>query len=115
MFGNRSNKGSARAIFAALLFAAAAQAATTLRMPAKYALPKAAKSPGQVSFNHSTHVLADEPNCVACHPRTFSILEPGNGAARPSITHAAMDKGQACGACHGKTAFKLTNCKNCHD
>jgi c(7)-type cytochrome triheme protein len=103
-----------RTLLALIFFAAAAHAALP-KMPGKYYLPRGAKSPGQVAFNHLTHVLDDEPNCVTCHPRHFSMLNPSRATGLEVITHEAMDKGQACGACHGKSAFKFANhCDSCH-
>jgi c(7)-type cytochrome triheme protein len=110
-----TTRSGVRTLLAVLLFAAVAQAALP-KMPGKYTLPKGAKSPGQVSFNHVTHVTDDEPNCVTCHPRLFSILNPPKATGLAFITHQAMDQGQACGACHGKTAFKFADhCDRCHD
>ena len=77
-------------------------------------LPQSGESPGVVTFNHAMHVDASKPNCVACHPRLFGIL--GRSATRPArpVTHEAMQKGQQCGACHGKSAFNLEDCSMCH-
>ena len=77
---------------------------------------KSADSPGQVTFNHSTHVgMQAKPDCTVCHPKAFRILKADAGT-RPAITHAAMEKGAYCGACHeGKKAFALqADCANCH-
>jgi len=77
---------------------------------------KSADSPGQVTFNHTSHVgMQERPSCTACHPKAFPILKAG-AATRAPITHASMDKGGQCGACHdGKKAFALQDdCTNCH-
>lgn len=85
------------------------------RLPKDLPLPQGADSPGQVVFRHDSHVDAARPDCVACHPRRFSILGRSGGEARPAITHDAMEKkGQACGACHGQAAFGFDECGNCH-
>ena len=31
-----------------------------------------------------------------------------------AVTHAAMEKGESCGACHGKQAFNFDDCTMCH-
>jgi c(7)-type cytochrome triheme protein len=79
-------------------------------------IQKSPDSPGQVTFNHSTHVgMQAKTDCTACHPKAFRILKADAGK-RPAITHEAMDKGAYCGACHdGKKAFALKDdCTNCH-
>jgi c(7)-type cytochrome triheme protein len=105
-----------RVVLAALALATAAEAGDLPRLPKAIALPRGEDSPGQVTFNHDTHVDAARPDCVSCHPRLFPILKesalPGG-----AITHEKMEKGQACGACHskGKKAFAFEDgCENCH-
>jgi c(7)-type cytochrome triheme protein len=44
----------------------------------------------------------------------FRILEAGRTASREAIRHDRMEKGAACGACHGKTAFGFDSCDLCH-
>jgi c(7)-type cytochrome triheme protein len=85
------------------------------KLPPAVKLPQSPDSPGVVTFNHDMHVDAAKPSCVSCHPRAFSIL--GRSATRrpAAITHAAMEKGQSCGACHGKAAFDLSDCTMCHE
>jgi c(7)-type cytochrome triheme protein len=86
--------------------------ANTLRMPDALPLPRAAESPGQVIFNHASHVDADKPACTACHPREFRILKT---TKRAPIRHADMEKGKQCGSCHdGKKAFAMDDCTTCH-
>jgi c(7)-type cytochrome triheme protein len=112
---------------AVLLSAAAALASTARaesalpRLPGPIAIPQGKESVGKVTFNHDTHVDAAKPSCLACHPSTFSIL--GRSAAKEQaapakpITHERMEKGEACGKCHGKgkAAFEFEdNCENCH-
>lgn len=103
-----------RWILAAALALSGVALADLPRLPPALQLPRGADSPGQVTFRHESHVDEARPSCIPCHPRRFSILGRSSGAARPAITHAAMEKGQACGACHGPTAFALTECGNCH-
>ena len=106
-----------RKLFLALAatFAAGTVAAGDLpRLPVALKLPPSGESPGVVTFNHDMHVDASKPTCVSCHPRLFSIL--GRSATKRSkvVTHAAMEKGELCGACHGKAAFNFDDCSTCH-
>jgi c(7)-type cytochrome triheme protein len=102
----------------ALVLAAAAGAAVAggplQKLPPEYAFPRGEGSPGPVLFNHESHVDAKKPSCTSCHPRTFRILETGRTQKREVVTHERMEAGGACGACHGKTAFALDTCENCH-
>jgi c(7)-type cytochrome triheme protein len=84
------------------------------RLPKEIGLPRGGDSPGLVVFRHDSHVDSARPSCVVCHPQRFSILGKSTGEKRPALTHAAMEKGQACGACHGKAAFDFQDCGNCH-
>jgi c(7)-type cytochrome triheme protein len=101
---------------AGLLLASALGAQTLPKLPGPMALPRSADSPGQVTFNHATHVDDAKPTCTTCHPRLFSILKEGAPAPRVAIVHAKMEKGQQCGACHdGKKAFAIEDdCAACH-
>ena len=56
-------------------------------------------------FPHSSHVAV--MSCDSCHPALFPLRDN-------EITMKAMRKGETCGACHGKVAFDLKNCKRCH-
>jgi c(7)-type cytochrome triheme protein len=102
------------ALAAALLAGSTALAADLPRLPLALKLSQSADSPGVVTFNHDMHVDTSRPDCVACHPRLFGIL--GRSAARRTqvVTHAAMEKGSACGACHGKAAFNFEDCSMGH-
>lgn len=68
-----------------------------------------AKGLAPVVYPHWYHRLFYE--CKACHQ---DIIQTKRGTN--SITHARMDEGKVCGACHnGKTAFSSTgDCKRCH-
>jgi c(7)-type cytochrome triheme protein len=83
------------------------------KLPGDLQLRRGADSPGQVVFRHASHVDAAKPDCVACHPRRFSILG-SEGTPRAAITHQAMEQRQACGGCHGQQAFGFEECGNCH-
>lgn len=100
----------------AVALATALAAQTLPKLPDGLALARSADSPGQVTFNHSTHVDAGRPDCTGCHPKPFPILKAAPGVTRTPIVHAKMDKGQQCGACHdGKKAFALADdCTLCH-
>jgi c(7)-type cytochrome triheme protein len=104
------------AVAALVLAVAAARAGDLPRLPKALSLPAGEDSPGQVIFNHDSHVDSAKPSCVACHPRLFPMLK-GSALPKGAITHDKMEKGQLCGACHGKgkTAFEFDdNCENCH-
>ena len=101
-------------LIASLLLGGAALADDLPRLPGALKLPQTGESPGVVTFNHDMHVDTSKPSCVGCHPRLFGIL--GRSAARrpQAVTHAAMEKGGACGACHGQAAFNFDDCTMCH-
>lgn len=107
---------AARALFLvlALGFAITVAAQSLPRLPGALNLAKSADSPGQVVFNHETHVDSAKPACTNCHPREFRILKADAG--KRAIRHSEMEKGRECGACHdGKKAFALTDdCTACH-
>jgi c(7)-type cytochrome triheme protein len=97
----------------ALCLCAVALAADLPKLPKDSQLPKAPKSPGVVTFKHTTHVKAESADCTVCHPNDWSTKQ---GAKRPEIKHKAMAKGELCGKCHadGKQAFNLEECEKCH-
>ena len=68
-----------------------------------------AKGLAPVVYPHWYHRLFYE--CKACHQDIVQMRRGTN-----SITHARIDEGKVCGACHnGKTAFSSKeNCKRCH-
>jgi len=96
------------------LLPCAATPADLPRLPAELMMQKGADSPGQVAFRHESHVDAAKPACLGCHSGRFSLLARRAGEPRQVINHAAMEKGQACGACHGKAAFGFDDCTSCH-
>ena len=75
---------------------------------------KSKDAPGPVRFDHKTHAERVENKCVSCHTGIFRILHPTR-----RTTHAAMEAGRSCGACHdGKRAFGVQDaerCETCHD
>jgi c(7)-type cytochrome triheme protein len=99
---------------AVLLGAGLALAHDLPRLPGALALKRGDGSPGQVTFRHESHVDAAKPTCLACHPERFSLLGGTSTEKRPAITHDRMTAGHDCGACHGKEAFGLDDCTNCH-
>lgn len=104
-------------IIAACVVAGAAIAQEMPRLPAALELAQSGDSPGKVTFNHATHA-GDRPDCTKCHPRLFSIAKRSTARPLPAeqkITHAKMEKGRQCGACHnGKVAFGFDDCTLCH-
>lgn len=93
---------------------ASTAAAELPRLPQALSLPQSGDSPGVVTFRHDSHVDAKSPGCVTCHPGRFSILgRSGEKKVKP-VSHAAMEKGEACGGCHGKQAFGFDDCTACH-
>lgn len=60
-----------------------------------------------VLFSHKTHSSSIE--CAACHKEIFKDALGAN-----SVSMQDMSAGVSCGACHGKTAFKLADCNRCH-
>jgi len=100
-------------LLAGALCVATAAAQSMPRLPGEIRLARSADSPGQVTFDHETHVDSAKPNCTTCHSQGFNILK---ASARKPITHDNFDHGRQCGACHdGKKAFKIDDdCTNCH-
>lgn len=78
-------------------------------------IARGADSPGEVVFNHSTHVDSEKPECINCHPRDFRILKADAGT-KNRIVHENFEKGRQCGRCHdGRAAFAIeADCTNCH-
>jgi c(7)-type cytochrome triheme protein len=101
-------------LLAALVLGGAAFAADLPRLPGALKLPQTGESPGVVTFNHDMHVDTAKPACVSCHPRLFSILGRTAPRRTSALTHEAMEKGDSCGACHGKAAFDFSDCTMCH-
>jgi c(7)-type cytochrome triheme protein len=98
----------------AALFGGAALAGDLPRLPGELKLAQSPDSPGVVAFHHDMHIDTAKPDCVACHPRLFGILGRSATKRTKVITHAAMEKGDSCGACHGKKAFNFEDCSMCH-
>jgi c(7)-type cytochrome triheme protein len=99
----------------AVLVAGVAAAQNMPRLPADIALPQSLDSPGKVTFSHANHVgYQAKPDCTVCHPKLAPIMKAAKGVKRTPVTHAAMVKGQACGACHGRDAHNFDDCTTCH-
>lgn len=101
-------------LLAVLLLSGVALADGLPGLPGGKTLPKGGDSPGVVTFRHDSHVDADHPSCLGCHATRFVILGETSPRKAPAITHAAMEKGESCGACHGKEAFGFDDCTSCH-
>jgi len=103
------------AIITATGLGGAALGQTLPGLPGELMLPASPNSPGKVTFLHVSH-LGEKPDCTRCHPKLFSIMKGGGTrSADGRITHAKMEKGRQCGACHnGKAAFGFDDCTACH-
>ena len=101
---------------AALLIGGTALADNMPKLPGALKLTQTGDSPGVVTFNHDMHVDSSKPqaSCMACHPKLFSILGRSATKKPAPVTHAVMEKGGLCGACHGKQAFNFEDCTMCH-
>jgi c(7)-type cytochrome triheme protein len=110
----RLSRALALATTLAVLGSGLAVAYDLPRLPKALTLKRGADSPGPVVFRHESHVDADKPTCLACHPERFSLLGSSSPEKRPAITHERMTAGRDCGACHGKEAFGLDDCTMCH-
>ena len=89
-----------------------------LRLPAPYAFPTAADSPGPVTFDHETHVAVGdpaEPACARCHQSLFRLGAPGTPVTG-ELTYERIHEGDLCASCHdGEHAFAVADdCGNCH-
>jgi c(7)-type cytochrome triheme protein len=60
-----------------------------------------------VVFPHKQHT--QWLDCANCHP---AIFKPQKGANQ--ISMASILVGEACGVCHGKVAFPVSECRLCH-
>lgn len=60
-----------------------------------------------VVYPHKQHT--EWLDCSNCHP---AIFIPQKGAN--AISMAAILLGEKCGVCHGKVAFPISECRNCH-
>ncbi len=85
--------------------------AQQLRLPRDLTYDKGG-GPGPVVFSHESHVAFSD-KCTACHVALFRMLQPTR-----QVTHADMETGRACGACHnGQMAFPFSDpagCDKCH-
>ena len=60
-----------------------------------------------VVYPHKQHT--EWLDCSNCHP---AIFKPQKGANQ--ISMASILLGEACGTCHGKVAFPVSECRLCH-
>jgi c(7)-type cytochrome triheme protein len=110
----RHSRSLAIAAVLVMCFGAVAGSQDMPKLPGPIKMTRTGDSPGQVTFNHETHVDATAPACTACHPAQFRILKAS--PRRAPVTHTEMDKGRYCGSCHnGKKAFALEDCTACHE
>jgi c(7)-type cytochrome triheme protein len=101
---------------AVLLLAGVSAAQQMPKLPADVTLAQTGDSPGKVVFSHQNHVgFQAKPDCTACHPKLAPIVKTKAQRTPAPITHARMQKGEACGACHdGKAAHGFDDCATCH-
>jgi c(7)-type cytochrome triheme protein len=105
----------ATAVAAAVLATGAVAAQNMPKLPVDITLQQSGDSPGKVTFSHTNHLsFQAKPDCTVCHPKLAPITKAPKGTRRAPTTHAAMLKGEACGACHGKTAHNFDDCTTCH-
>jgi len=102
------------AVAAAILLATGALADGLDKLPPDYTFKQGEGSPGKVTFSHQSHIDAKAPGCTRCHPKLWKTLEKGATTDGTPISHAVMEKGGQCGACHGKAAFNFDSCDLCH-
>jgi c(7)-type cytochrome triheme protein len=60
-----------------------------------------------VVYPHKQHT--EWLDCANCHP---AIFIPQKGANQMSMAQILL--GEACGICHGKVAFPVSECRRCH-
>ena len=60
-----------------------------------------------IIFSHPKH--ASWTGCGMCHPEPFALQ-----AGKTKMTMKEITDGKFCGTCHGKVAFPLYNCAECH-
>ncbi len=108
----RGWKRGAAWLAGAILILAGQAVAQQLRLPPDLTYSKVEGSPGKVIFSHQFHFAVSE-KCTACHIKLFPMLRPTR-----QVTHAEMETGRSCGACHnGQMAFGPTDpagCNRCH-
>jgi c(7)-type cytochrome triheme protein len=109
-----TRKGMLLGAAVAVLLGGLARAGELPRLPHPLAMPQGGDSPGQVTFRHDSHVDSAKPACLTCHPQRFGILGRSTEKRATAITHSPMEKGAACGSCHGKQAFGFDDCTMCH-
>lgn len=60
-----------------------------------------------VVFPHDKHTALLD--CSACHPAIFQMQQGAN-----KMSMASIMLGNGCGACHGRVAFPVSECRLCH-
>jgi c(7)-type cytochrome triheme protein len=70
-------------------------------------IPKEEGEAMKVVFPHKPHTVL--LGCDTCHPDPFGF----SGGDTP-MSMAQLEKGEGCGACHGKVAFGVDECGRCH-
>ncbi len=61
-----------------------------------------------IIFSHRKHALWN--GCEVCHPEIFPSTKKGT----VKYSMLQISDGQYCGLCHGRVAFPLNDCQQCH-
>lgn len=90
------------------------QASSTVTLPAALELRTHEDSPGSVTFDHSSHVDPDAPDCGRCHAGVFKITT--EGVLSTMVSGHGSEDGTGCALCHnGNEAFDWEeDCEMCH-
>jgi c(7)-type cytochrome triheme protein len=91
------------------------RAVPDLDLPAPFSFPRSDESPGQVVFDHESHVDTTRPDCGSCHARSFSLRSPG-APLQGVLSYERIHEGDLCAGCHnGKDASAVDEgCDYCH-
>jgi len=78
------------------------------KIPKPFIIKSKTKTVTDVLFSHGVHTYWF--NCNSCHP---SIFKKKRGETK-GLTMSAIFKGEFCGRCHDKVAFRTRACYMCH-
>ena len=73
--------------------------------------------PGNVTFNHTTHLKAAKGDCKTCHDKLFTQSSKAPLNFKTGMHKPAESAKTSCGACHNPAgpAFETKgNCAKCH-
>jgi len=72
---------------------------------------------GNVTFDHSAHVMREKGDCAACHPKLFMQDQKAPLNYKAGLHKTAETSMTSCAACHrpGGSSFESKgNCAKCH-